>query len=140
MIMFNTNNKEVSSEIVNVFIYRILLYSLISLIVCFGLEQFGISISGVLYFIPFVITLMVIEHIHVKYNIKSFSLITIPVLFFLLGYYLAFTLIFLLITGVELKLLSILKTLFGHGVHFLFAAFLSNMYAKLRLRKRNKKK
>jgi hypothetical protein len=51
-----------------------------------------------------------------------------------------YSVLFLTITGVEFVPMTLVNMLFGHALHFFFAAVLSNVYAKLRARKRNKKK
>jgi hypothetical protein len=138
--MFNINKNEVAAEHLNIFMYRVILYSLISLIFCFGLERLELSMSAGLYLIPFVINLMVFEHLQKRYGVKSYSLFNLSILFFLLSYFVIFSWVFLQIVGAELEPTRIMNLLFGHSIYLFFAAFLSSTYEKIRVKRRNKKK
>ena len=132
-------NTGLTTKVYNIFIFRCLLFTFFALILCVVLEHYKMSASSGLYFIPFVILLIVIERIHLLYDVRPMSLLNKYTLLFLVVYYLVYSYIFLIILGESLDFYKVPYLLMGHIAHFLFAVFLSTMYGKLRARKRNNK-
>jgi hypothetical protein len=136
--MSKANNQSQMTNYINIFIMRLLIYTVVCFGFIFGLSKLEVNLSSGFYFFPFVMTLLILEHLAKTHSFKSKQLITFPIIVFLLIYYLAYSVLFLLLTGHNYEMSSLINIIIGHFIHFFGAVLLSMFYAKIRARKSKK--
>jgi hypothetical protein len=137
--MSKVSDESSMSEYTNIFISRMLIYTGVCFAFIYGLSQFHINLASGFYFFPFVMVLLILEHICKAYNISSKRFLIMPVLLLLLVYYLGYSVVFLTLTGNSYEFSDLIYFVIGHFIYFIGAVYLSRLYARLRARKRNKK-
>ena len=96
--MSKVSDESSMSEYTNIFISRMLIYTGVCFAFIYGLSQFHINLASGFYFFPFVMVLLILEHICKAYNISSKRFLIMPVLLLLLVYYLGYSVVFLTLT------------------------------------------
>ena len=135
----NNHNESISKEHHLVFINRMVVYTIVCFIFVIVIGSFDANLTSGLYFLPFVMSLLNLEHLNKRYQVNVRKFIALPTMGYLFVYYICYTYLFLILNNISFHLGDFINMILAHYIHFLIAIFVSSFYAKIRLRKKNKR-